>query len=127
MHRVVPLKQMQTEDRYSIVYFLRPNYDVGFNDTTGKQWSAKEWRDFKFDVFKSPSTLDANGQFLTRMMVENDRWVESGSKISVAAFGIGVVCSFVDCYVRRRYICRRCALCFSNGSMFLQSIRIVCF
>jgi hypothetical protein len=61
------------------------NDDVRFNDTTGKKWSAKEWHDFKFDVFKSPSTLDAKGQFLTGMMVENDKWVGSESEILVAA------------------------------------------
>lgn len=72
VHRVVPLKKTQTEDRYSIAYFLRTNDDVKFADTTGTKWSAKEWHDFKFDVFKSPSTLDANGQFLTGMM-ENVR------------------------------------------------------
>jgi isopenicillin N synthase-like dioxygenase len=85
VHRVVPLRETQTEDRYSIAYFLRMNDDVRFNDTTGKKWSAKEWHDFKFDVFKSPSTLDAKGQFLTGMMVENDNWVGSDSNILVGA------------------------------------------
>ncbi|THV46684.1 hypothetical protein BGAL_0368g00130 [Botrytis galanthina] len=84
VHRVVPLKQRQDVDRYSIAYFLRPNDDVKFSDSNGKAWTAKEWHDFKFNVFKSPSTLDANGQFLTGMMAENDRFVERDSKISVA-------------------------------------------
>ncbi|KAK6611105.1 gibberellin 20-oxidase [Botrytis cinerea] len=84
VHRVVPLRQRQDVDRYSIAYFLRPNDDVKFSDPNGKAWTAKEWHDFKFNVFKSPSTLDANGKFLTGMMAENDRFVERDSKISVA-------------------------------------------
>ncbi|KAF7955010.1 uncharacterized protein EAE97_000269 [Botrytis byssoidea] len=34
-----------------------------------------------FNVFKSPSTLDANGQFLTGMTAENERFVERDSKV----------------------------------------------
>lgn len=90
VHRVVPLKKTQEEDRYSIAYFLRPNDDVTFRDATGKMWSAKEWHDFKFDVFKSPSTLDAKGRFLTGMMLEEERgrWagvagVEGGVAVAV--------------------------------------------
>ena len=29
------------------------------------------WHDFKFGVFKNPSVLDAKGQFLTGMMIED--------------------------------------------------------
>lgn len=68
VHRVVPLKATQMEDRYSIAYFLRMNDDVRFNDAMGKSWSAKQWHDLKFNVFKSPSTLDAKGQYLTGMI-----------------------------------------------------------
>lgn len=85
VHRVVPLRERQVEDRYSIAYFLRLNDDASFTDSTGRTWTAKGWHDFKFDVFKSPSTLDAKGQFLTGMMVENDRLVGSDSNISVGA------------------------------------------
>jgi isopenicillin N synthase-like dioxygenase len=75
VHRVVPLKERQDEDRYSIVYLFRPNDDVSFIDSTGKTWTAKEWHDFKYDVFRSPTTLDAKGQVLTAMMEQNDRMV----------------------------------------------------
>lgn len=86
VHRVIPLKDTQDEDRYSIAYFLRLNDDVTFNDSTGKTWTAREWHDFKFDVFKSPSTLDAKGQFLTGMMEENGRLVGNrGYKATVAS------------------------------------------
>ncbi|TGO89570.1 hypothetical protein BPOR_0103g00160 [Botrytis porri] len=43
--------------------FLRPNDDVKFGDSNEKAWTAKEWHDLKFNVLKSPSTLDAKGQF----------------------------------------------------------------
>jgi hypothetical protein len=75
VHRVIPLKERQDEDRYSIAYLFRMNDDVSFNDRTGKTWTAKEWHDFKYDVFRSPTALDAKGQFLTAMMEENDRMV----------------------------------------------------
>lgn len=78
VHRVIPIKGKQDEDRYSIAYFLRLNDDVTFNDSRGKTWTARGWHDFKFDVFKSPSTLDATGQVLTGMMEENDRLVGNG-------------------------------------------------
>ncbi|XPT00036.1 hypothetical protein M3J09_009198 [Ascochyta lentis] len=83
VHRVVPLKETQDEDRYSIAYFLRLNDDVRFDDSTGKMWTAKGWHDFKFNVFKSPSTLDTTGQFLTGMMEANDRSVGSSDKAPV--------------------------------------------
>ncbi|KAL3426874.1 gibberellin 20-oxidase [Phlyctema vagabunda] len=75
VHRVIPLREKQDEDRYSIAYFFRMNDDTRFTDPTGKSWTAKEWHDFKFDVFRSPSTLDSQGQFLTGMMEKNDRMV----------------------------------------------------
>jgi len=75
VHRVIPLKERQDEDRYSIVYLIRTNDDVSFNDSTGKTWTAKEWHDLKYDVFTSPTTFDAKGQILTAMMEENDRMV----------------------------------------------------
>ena len=85
VHRVVPLKETQEEDRYSIAYFLRMNDEVRISDSTGRTWTAKGWHDFKFDVFKSPSTLDKKGQFLTGMMEENDRLVAGDGKTLVAA------------------------------------------
>ncbi|CZT14697.1 related to gibberellin 20-oxidase [Ramularia collo-cygni] len=76
VHRVVPLAGRQTEDRYSIAYFLRMHDDAQFTDFDGKTWTAKEWHDTKYDVFKSPSTLDVKGQFLTAK-------IEEGQKVAV--------------------------------------------
>ncbi|KAJ6021298.1 hypothetical protein N7540_006802 [Penicillium herquei] len=77
VHHVIPLQRRQDEDRYSIAYFLRLNDDVAFNDSTGKTWTAREWHDFKFNVFKSPITLDIKGQILTGMREQNDRMVRN--------------------------------------------------
>jgi isopenicillin N synthase-like dioxygenase len=71
VHRVVPLKETQQEDRYSIAYFLRMNDGGLFTDATGKTWTVNEWHDFKFGVFKNPGALDATGKFLTGMMLED--------------------------------------------------------
>lgn len=84
VHRVIPLKKTQDEDRYSIAYFLRMNNDIEISDSTGKTWTAKGWHDFKFDVFKNPGVLDAKGNVLTGMMEEDDRLVGIESKVSVA-------------------------------------------
>ncbi|ODA78228.1 hypothetical protein RJ55_05609 [Drechmeria coniospora] len=84
VHRVVPLQKTQDEDRYSIAYFLRMNDGGIFRDTTGKTWTADEWHDFKFGVFKNPSMLDANGKFLTGMMIqESDKLIGSESQIAL--------------------------------------------
>lgn len=86
VHRVVPLRQTQDEDRYSIAYFLRMNDGGVFRDTTGRAWTADEWHDFKFGVFKNPSALDAKGRFLTGMMVEESDTLEAGEvRIAVTA------------------------------------------
>lgn len=66
----MPLQKTQEEDRYSIAYFLRANDGGVFSDTMGRTWNANEWHDFKFGVFKNPSELDAEGQYLTGMMIQ---------------------------------------------------------
>ncbi|KAI0481849.1 gibberellin 20-oxidase [Xylaria cf. heliscus] len=86
VHRVVPLKETQDEDRYSIAYFLRMNDGGVFSDTTGRTWTADEWHDFKFGVFKNPSALDAKGQFLTGMMIpESDELLGIEGDKAIAA------------------------------------------
>ncbi|KAL0933266.1 gibberellin 20-oxidase [Colletotrichum truncatum] len=86
VHRVVPLKKTQEEDRYSIAYFLRMNDGGIFSDTTGKAWTATEWHDFKFGVFKNPSVLDAKGKFLTGMMIEDsEKFLRGEGQVAVPA------------------------------------------
>ncbi|KAL4812051.1 putative 2OG-Fe(II) oxygenase family oxidoreductase [Aspergillus spinulosporus] len=52
VHRVIPTQGLQHEDRYSIAYFLRAANDITFTDSRGRQISAKQWDDEKFDVFR---------------------------------------------------------------------------
>lgn len=86
IHRVVPLQRTQEEDRYSIAYFLRMNDGGVFSDTKGKTWTADQWHDFKFGVFKNPSVLDAKGSILTGMMIDdNDKLGRSEAQISARA------------------------------------------
>ncbi|CEJ93513.1 hypothetical protein VHEMI09095 [[Torrubiella] hemipterigena] len=73
VHRVIPLRERQVEDRYSIAYFLRMNDDATFEDLNGKTWTTKEWHDFKFDVFKSHVKMDTKAQFLTAMMEDGEK------------------------------------------------------
>jgi isopenicillin N synthase-like dioxygenase len=80
VHRVIPIHETQSEDRYSIAYFLRVADDTSFSDSAGKVWSAKEWHDFKFDAFRSPESLDPDRQVLTGMMEKDDVHVGYGEK-----------------------------------------------
>lgn len=52
VHKVIPTRGLQHEDRYSIAYFLRAENNIQFTDSTGRQVSAKAWHDEKFDVFR---------------------------------------------------------------------------
>lgn len=72
VHRVLPLHDKQHEDRHSIAYFLRMDDEVNYHDASGKAWSAKEWHDFKFNVFRQPLGI-ANGlNALTGGMEKDD-------------------------------------------------------
>ncbi|KAE9363952.1 Clavaminate synthase-like protein [Stipitochalara longipes BDJ] len=84
VHRVIPMEEKQLEDRYSIAYFLRVGDDVRLKDANGRLWSAKEWHDYKFDAFRTPTI--ANGMdILTGMMEENDVLISHAvAKSSVA-------------------------------------------
>ncbi|CAI6338801.1 unnamed protein product [Periconia digitata] len=72
VHRVIPVADKQMEDRYSIAYFLRVHDLTPWVDSTGKEWTAKEWHDFKFDAFRSPDTKENGEQVLTGMMEDGD-------------------------------------------------------
>ncbi|KAF4537770.1 putative 2OG-Fe(II) oxygenase family oxidoreductase [Lasiodiplodia theobromae] len=54
VHRVAPHggAEYQDHDRYSIVYFLRPENDVTYRNAKGEFVTAKQWHDEKFDVFR---------------------------------------------------------------------------
>ncbi|CAE6455388.1 putative 2-oxoglutarate-dependent dioxygenase At3g49630 [Arabidopsis thaliana] [Rhizoctonia solani] len=55
LHRVFPTTDgYQTESRYSIAYFLRPESTAKFEDTEGRAVSAKTWHDEKYVVYTQP-------------------------------------------------------------------------
>lgn len=85
VHRVIPIHERQSEGRYSIAYLLRIADDTPFSDVAGKVWSAKEWHDFKFNVFRNPASLDPGMQILTGMMEKDDMHVGYMSKTRTAA------------------------------------------
>lgn len=65
VHRVVPTGELQHEDRYSIVYFLRAENGVLFKDSTGRMVTAKSWHDEKFEVFRAPHDQQEQAPILT--------------------------------------------------------------
>ncbi|KAI8932964.1 hypothetical protein NX059_010433 [Plenodomus lindquistii] len=67
LHRVIPLREKQEEDRYSIAYLMRANDDLKWTTGIGKVWSAKEWHDLKFDAFRTPDTVEDGVQIVTGM------------------------------------------------------------
>ena len=72
VHRVVPVAANATEDRYSIAYFLRPADDVVLRDSSsGRDFTARGWHDFKFDVFRLPHDEQERSGYSTGGMTES--------------------------------------------------------
>ncbi|KAK4504434.1 hypothetical protein PRZ48_005350 [Zasmidium cellare] len=65
VHRVMPVNQLQEEDRYSIAYFLRAADNIKFIDSMGRSTTAKQWHDEKFDVFRESHEDQAKRPILT--------------------------------------------------------------
>ena len=53
LHRVLPCTSAEAEDRFSAIYFMRPEKDASFLDETGKEWKSIEWHVRKFDAFRN--------------------------------------------------------------------------
>lgn len=82
VHRVVPVQEKQMEDRYSIAYFLRMENDVKYRDSANKIWSAQEWHDSKFNLFRDPVGLPNNAQMLTGGMESNEKLLEKATPVT---------------------------------------------
>ena len=52
LHRVMPHNSEKAKDRYSVIYFLRPEKDATFIDETGREWKSIDWHNRKFDAFQ---------------------------------------------------------------------------
>lgn len=66
LHRVVPPSNSEAKDKFSVIYFLRPELDAKFTTPEGKQINSVEWHNKKYSLFREAS-LDAteNGYMLT--------------------------------------------------------------
>ena len=68
LHRVVPppLPYSPGQDKFSCIYFLRPEFDAKFTDHAGRQINSVEWHNQKYSLFREAS-LDPkeHGSMLT--------------------------------------------------------------
>nr|WOZ30799.1 McfN [Coleophoma empetri]BAN91496.1 putative 2OG-Fe(II) oxygenase family oxidoreductase [Coleophoma empetri] len=77
IHRVLPVGSRQTEDRYTLAYFLRPEDEAVFKDLNGNLISAKSWHDRKFDHFRESHDQQKKASILTGGMEENQKFLQS--------------------------------------------------
>ncbi|KAG6029816.1 hypothetical protein E4U41_000266 [Claviceps citrina] len=66
LHRVVPPPDSAGRDKFSVIYFLRPELDAEFTTHDGRRMSSVEWHNQKYALFREES-LDAeqHGAILT--------------------------------------------------------------
>ncbi|EPE34348.1 Clavaminate synthase-like protein [Glarea lozoyensis ATCC 20868] len=76
IHRVLPVGAHQTEDRYTLAYFLRPEDDAVFKDINGNLVSARSWHDRKFDHFRASHNQQKNDTILMGGMEENQKFLQ---------------------------------------------------
>jgi isopenicillin N synthase-like dioxygenase len=65
LHRVVPHPDASHRPRYSLAYFMRPEYDAQFEDEDGAQWTGLGWHTRKFAVFRASVEQQKNDSVLT--------------------------------------------------------------
>lgn len=66
LHRVVPYLDRWTRgSRYAIIFFLRANNDVEFEDLEGRRWNAKDWLNRKFLNYRSPHEVQKQNPMAT--------------------------------------------------------------
>nr|QIW91875.1 OXY3 [Phialomyces arenicola] len=76
VHRVLPIGPHQTEDRYTVAFFLRPEDEALFEDARGQVVSAKTWHDRKFDHFREPHDSQNIDCILTGGMEEDGKLLQ---------------------------------------------------
>ncbi|GMF79083.1 unnamed protein product [Aspergillus oryzae] len=66
LHRVVPPANPEGLDKFSCIYFLRPEFDAKFTSHDGREMNSVEWHNQKYALFREAS-LDAkqHGAMLT--------------------------------------------------------------
>lgn len=66
LHRVVPCHDRWVRgSRYSIIFFLRANNDVEFEDLEGRRWNAADWLNRKFLNYRSPHDVQKQNSMAT--------------------------------------------------------------
>ncbi|KAI2628695.1 gibberellin 20-oxidase [Hypoxylon sp. NC1633] len=65
LHRVVPHVDQTLEEKYTVVYLMRPESDALFKDAQGNEWKSVEWCNKKFSVFRADLAEQKLGSFLT--------------------------------------------------------------
>ncbi|RDL32345.1 Clavaminate synthase-like protein [Venustampulla echinocandica] len=76
IHRVLPVGPHQTEDRYTLAYFLRPEDEAVFEDCHGNLISARSWHDRKFDHFRESHDQQKNDSILMGGMEDNQKFLQ---------------------------------------------------
>ncbi|GKZ28429.1 hypothetical protein AbraIFM66950_007097 [Aspergillus brasiliensis] len=70
LHRVLPQGRVQTEDRYSISYFLRASDSTEFEDSNGDDSSAKQWYLKKYEMYELPHAIQKEHTTLSGGMAQ---------------------------------------------------------
>ncbi len=65
LHRVIPHHSTTSQARYSIAYFMRPEYQAEFRDDQGTGWTGLGWHTRKFKVFRAPIAEQSQSAVLT--------------------------------------------------------------
>ncbi|KAK2016447.1 2OG-Fe(II) oxygenase family oxidoreductase [Colletotrichum eremochloae] len=66
LHRVVPYFDRWTRgSRYAIIFFLRANNQVEFEDLEGQKWNAYDWLNKKFLNYRSPHEVQKQSPMAT--------------------------------------------------------------
>jgi isopenicillin N synthase-like dioxygenase len=65
VHQVFPVTGLQREHRYSVAYFLRAEDSVTYTDSEGRAFTAKQWHDTKFDMFRETHEKQEMDSILT--------------------------------------------------------------
>ncbi|PYH64914.1 2OG-Fe(II) oxygenase family protein [Aspergillus vadensis CBS 113365] len=70
LHRVLPQGHVQTEDRYSILYFLRASDSTEFEDSNGEYSRAKQWYLKRYEMYELPHTIQKEHTTLSGGMAQ---------------------------------------------------------
>lgn len=64
LHRVIPVPEA-SGIKYSLGYFLRPEFEAKLTDREGRVWKSHDWHCNKFKVFRANLEEQKEGSYLT--------------------------------------------------------------